>query len=170
MRRTHRTVARHRAVFVPLALFLLAGCFSTIGPDVEDPTQEPDDDPNVSLVRGLTMHKFATGDIRRRSDWSVEVRWYAGTPTHEDEIRRAVVRSDNNAVYESSETRRDVTHVAVRAVLCSFDPNDPRWACCESLNPTCECPDVWGAWRILDAGPGVHHTEINLVVNCGGGS
>ena len=167
MRRTHRTVAP-RAALVPLALFVLVGCFSTISPDVEDPTEHPDDDPNVALVRGLTMHKFATGDIHRRSDWSVEVRWYTGSPTLEDEIRRDVVRSDNNAVYESSETDRRVTHVAVRPLLCSFDPNDPRWECCIGTAPSCPCPDTWGAWRILDVGPGVHHNEINLVVNCSG--
>ena len=160
---------RPRVAWLVFALVVFVGCFSTIGPDVDDPGQNPGDDPNVSLVRGLTMHKFATGDIKRRSDWSVEVRWYEGSFSPDNEIRRQVVRSDNNAVYESQETNPEVSHVAVRPLLCSFDPNDPRWECCgDPFNPCGECPDVWGSWRILDAGRGVHNKEVNLVVNCGG--
>ena len=155
-----RTTWCSRAGWTLLALLVLVGCFSTIRPEVDDPSPDPIDDPNTAVVRGLTMHKFATGDIRRRSDWSVEVRWFGNG----EEVRRHVIKSDNNAVYEAVTTDRRVTSVRVRPLLCSFDPNDPRNECC--LESTCECPAVWGSWRILEVKLGVYHNEINLVVNC----
>lgn len=164
--------ARTRRAPLLLALLLLVtlvGCFSTTPPDVSDPSNEPQDDPSAAVIRGLTLHWLGPGEVRRRSDWSVEVRWYkGGQPTRENRIMRTVRRSDNNAVYEFSIKDPRVTWVQVRAVLCSFDPNDASFECCLSVNNPCgDCPQVWDDWTTRQIVPGLHLNGVDLKVPCG---
>lgn len=177
MRAVHLAASPQRArllfgLLLPVLLLAFAGCFSTIPPETEEPSSEPEGDPNAAIIRGLTLHRYGPGEVRSRPHWSVEVRWYKGErPTLENRIHRSVRPSNESGVYEFSITDRRVTWVQVRELLCSFDPNDPRFECCLSTDSPCgECPPVWDDWTTRQINPGLHLNKVDLLVQCGSSS
>jgi len=149
---------------------MVGGClFSSTPPERNDPTGPGGgNDPTTAIVRGLVL-LGEPGDYHPRPGWGVQAVWYRVVGAQQDVLYRDVVQSNLSGVYEArfQDTHKRVTRVVLRPLLCSYDPNDPRFECCADLqNPCGPCPEVWGAETIQAISAGVARDGVNLTVVC----
>ena len=89
------------------------------------------------------------------------------TTTSADLLFRDVVRTNSSGAYEAHLKDKRVTRVIVRPLLCSYDPTDPKLACCVDLqNPCGACPEVWGRATSNSIAIGTALNGVNLTVVC----
>jgi hypothetical protein len=137
---------------VPLLLvgLLSLSCFSTIAPDEDAFTGEPDSGTEA-WVRGKVSLFFGPGDWKDHPT-AVRAVWLAADGRQVDETS---TQSGNDGLYRMSSTHPDVASVKVAAYKCEYDPADPayKFVCCQFQG--CEqCESPWDTEYTLQVAPG----------------
>ena len=163
---------RWKRVFGAMCALTLSGClFSSTPPKRNDPTA-PDNntDPSAAIVRGRVL-LGELGNYHARPGWSVQVAWYKTAQMAQgDLITLQIVKTNSYGTYEARLKERSAVRAAMRPMLCSFDPTDPRYNCClDPRNPCGACPEVWGAATVKSVAIGTAVNGVDLAQKCTAG-
>jgi hypothetical protein len=155
-----------------LCVLALSGClFSSTPPERNDPTApENTTDPNAAIVRGRVL-LGELGNYHARPGWSVQVAWYkTAQMAPQDLITLQIVKTNSSGVFEARLKERSVVRAAMRPMLCSYDPTDPRFICClDPRNPCGQCPEIWGAATVKSVTVGAAVNGVDLAQKCTAG-